>query len=174
MANHLLSLVATIAFPMVALAEPAPVVAAAPDAKGACARELTCVAEKFADTLSLPVAAPALRFDSLVTFESGRTRVYSQSREAVRAFASSWRKHARWSTITVKGYAGELGNLNLARQRANRIRGYLIRYGISAEYVVANGYDEPAVDPVVPAGAGRVDLTVDLCDRASRRCPRKQ
>ncbi len=125
-----------------------------------CERDPVCTARAFADLLSAPRAPREVRIDDAVVFEPASARVYSASRERLMQFAQKWRQNTQWTVITVEGYArdGEL-----AQRRANKVRDYLVKYGIEAELVVAVGR----------AGTlpkGHVDLTVDLCDRAEGAC----
>jgi outer membrane protein OmpA-like peptidoglycan-associated protein len=168
--QQLVLVVAAIMSPMVARAQPAP--AATHEMKIDCEHAPTCIATEFADALSSqPVGPAALRLDSLIMFEPGSARVYSRSREKLMALAASWRDHARWMVITVEGHADASHNVALAQQRADKIRGYLIRYGVAAEYVVAIGHDPvPGDTPVKHATGGRVDLTIAFCDPTSEAC----
>ena len=161
-----------IAIPIGARAQPAPEPAGEIEMKNGCEHEPTCVAEEFADALATQPADPhALRFDSLITFEPGRARVYSSGREKIEALARSWRAHAQWAMITVEGYAGPGGKVVLAEQRADRIRGYLVRYGVPAEYVVAIASDNIRGGTAAkrPVG-GRVDLAIALCASTPEDC----
>ena len=168
--SKLPTLIAAVLLPVLAHADPTP----SADETKTCADERICVAEMFADAMSLTAAVPAVHLDGFITFEQGSTRVYSQSREKLQALAASWRKHARWSMITVGAHAGGSHNLALAQQRADKIRGYLLRYGVAAEYVVAIGYGDERGDLPAVVGAGSADLTVDLCDPASKDCSAKK
>ena len=99
----------------------------------------------------------------LVDFEPGRLRVYSRSREKIQAIAEAWRQQGAWSVITVRGYAPAP---ELAQQRADKIRGYFVRYGIPADFVVAVA--QPALST---AGPGTVGLSIAACD-ATTPCAR--
>jgi outer membrane protein OmpA-like peptidoglycan-associated protein len=170
---RLFSLVAAIAIPMPARAQPAPAPAPADDIEmdDECDRVPTCMAEKLADALSGEPSEHAVQLDSLITFGGGTARVYSSGREKLEALARSWREHPRWSMITVWGYADARNNDALAQQRADKVRGYLIRYGVASGYVIAIGQDPRADDtPHRRVTAGRVDLTIALCDQASTDC----
>lgn len=171
---QLLSIIAAIALPVVARAQPAP--EATEENKNEnkldCEHEPTCVAAKFADALSSQRVEPqALRLASLITFEPGRARVYSSGREKIEVLARSWRAHGRWTTITVEGYSEGGSNAALAEQRADRVRGYLIRYGVPPAYVVAIGGDNVrGGSSVKRAIGGRVDLAIALCETTSEDC----
>jgi outer membrane protein OmpA-like peptidoglycan-associated protein len=171
---QLLSIVVAISIPIVARAQPAPAAAGEAEIESAsdCEHEPTCVAEEFADALaSQPVDPQALRLASLITFEPGRARVYSSGREKIEALARSWRAHPRWATITVEGYSEAGGKVALAGQRASRVRGYLIRYGVPPEYVVAIGHDNVrGSTPVKRPIGGRVDLAIAVCDSTPEAC----
>jgi OmpA family protein len=162
-----LVIVAATLIPIAVYAQPAP--AKMHDAKLDCTHEATCLAAKFADALSAHAGQP-LRLSSLLVFAPGSTRVYSKDREKIMALAAWWRDHLRWTTITVEGYA-DARNTALARQRAGKIRDYLIRYGVAAEYVVAKPHDhDPDDSPGRQASLGRVDLTIASCEPTSERC----
>ena len=168
-----LLLVAAIAIPVVARAQPAPAPASAEDVEmdGDCEDEPTCMAAKLADAMTTQPTEQARQLDSVITFGAGTARVYSSGREKLEALARSWRDHPRWATITVDGYADAPSNFSLARQRADKVRGYLIRYGVAPRYVVAIGHSHPRADaPARPATGGRVDLTIAVCDQASEAC----
>ncbi|MEO8700564.1 MAG: OmpA family protein [Kofleriaceae bacterium] len=150
----------------------------------ACERDSECLARQFADLLSLEpripeLAAPHvvepmpvlddLRRDSIITFTPYTARVYSAGREKIAAFARSWATHKGWGIITVEGYAdartATADREALAQKRAERVRGYLIRYGVAAEYVVAvAGVSENRT------AAARVDLAIEQCDRTAFEC----
>jgi outer membrane protein OmpA-like peptidoglycan-associated protein len=174
-------MVMVLALPIVAHAQPAPATAAEGEAEielgSDCEHEPTCLAAQFADAMSSQPAGPqALRLESAITFDPGRVRVYSRGREKLEALARAWQAHARWATITVEGYADPSGDLALGERRADRVRGYLIRYGVPPEYVAAVGLDDVVnvVDgaraPVMRASGRRVDLTIAACEPASTRC----
>jgi outer membrane protein OmpA-like peptidoglycan-associated protein len=116
-------------------------------------------ARDFADALS-GTARPApkqLRINTVVTFGPGTARVYSAGRERIAELARSWRTQPAWTVITVEGYSGTAG-LALGQIRADRVRGYLIRYGVDPEYVVAVARGS------TKGPASRVDLAIALCD----------
>jgi outer membrane protein OmpA-like peptidoglycan-associated protein len=164
---HLLAMVCAIAAPIAARAEPAP--SEPREIKIDCEHDASCVAAKFADALSAqPSERDALRLGSLVTFQPGSARVYSRDREKLMALAASWQEHVRWTMITVEGYADASRNAGLAQQRADKIRGYLIRYGVDAEYIIAIEHDRARdADKRV---TGRIDLTIELCHRTAAEC----
>lgn len=135
-------------------------------------------ARMFADALSSPArltakqpqvadapsAAPKqLRINTVVTFDPGTARVYSAGRERIAELARSWQKQSAWTTITVEGYSGASG-VGLGQIRADRVRGYLIRYGVEPEYVVAVGRGS------AKGAVSRVDLAIALCDDATAPC----
>jgi outer membrane protein OmpA-like peptidoglycan-associated protein len=164
----LMIVISSIALPVVTAAQPAHL--ADPAMKSDCGQEVSC-AEKFADALSSHAAKP-VRLDALVTFAPGSARVYSESREQLQLLATAWRKQPRWSMITVEGYAGRGSSAALALQRADKIRSYLVRYGVAADYVAAIPGIQLADDPAADANTGRVDLAVEVCDRGPSECPR--
>jgi outer membrane protein OmpA-like peptidoglycan-associated protein len=130
----------------------------------ACERDATCYARSLAATLTAKPevhepARPAIEMRRFVDFAPGRVRVYSKSRAKVEALADRWKRHPGWATITVHGYAGA-GDGVLAQRRADKIRGYLIRYGVPADLVVAEGH-------VSPSAAATAELSIELCADAS-------
>lgn len=156
-----------------ALALPGPVAAEArhaPDDAG-CDRDPLCLAAAFAETMS--ASDGRLELDRLVTFEPGRIRVYSESREKLARLATVWRDSVGWAEITVHGYADAGGrtsaaNLALAQRRADKIRGYLIRYGVDPAYITAVGL--PGAEADGPGAARHVDLAITRCTRSSGTC----
>jgi outer membrane protein OmpA-like peptidoglycan-associated protein len=122
-----------------------------------CDRDPRCYARELA--LTLTASDSALSVQHVVEFEPGRVRVYSKSREKLQAIAEHWKQRTDWSVITVHGYAA--GSAGLGQRRAEKIRGYLIRYGVPPELVVATG----------ESGGATVDLSIELC-RASETCTR--
>lgn len=170
---RLVAMIAALVLPMAARAEPVTSPAGDPEIEIEvdCEAEPTCLAAKFADAITGQlVESDALRLASLVTFKPGRVRVYSKDREKLIALARAWRAHVRWSRITIEGFDGAPGNLALAQHRADKIRGYLIRYGVPAAYVVAIGRAQPRDGSVDPHLVGRTDLTIAFCDRQADAC----
>ena len=164
----LLAMAGAIVGPLAARAEPAP--AEPREIRIDCEREPTCVAAKFADALSAQRSErDALRLGSLITFQPGSARVYSREREKLMALAAAWQEHVRWTMITVEGYADAPHNASLAQQRADKIRGYLIRYGVAAEYIVAIEHDRARGDADRRV-VGHNDLTIELCHRTAAEC----
>ncbi|HSR98753.1 MAG TPA: OmpA family protein [Kofleriaceae bacterium] len=177
MRKPLLAILA-IAIPTGARAEPeaAPELEPPPADAGASACEDpgTCAAMEFADALSSQPAKSQVRLDSRIAFEPGRVRVYSRDREKLRTLAASWRRNHAWATITVEGYADASDDGGLAQRRADKIFGYLVRYGVDAEYVIAVAHDPARGDARnEPAVAGHVDLTIEHCPRGAAECRRK-
>lgn len=165
---QLLAMVVAIAAPIAARAEPAP--SEAREIQVDCEQDPTCVAAKFADALSAQRGEQdALRLGSLVTFQPGSARVYSRDREKLMALAASWQEHVRWTMITVEGYADAPRNAALAQQRADKIRGYLVRYGVGAEYITAIEHDRASGDADKRV-SGHIDLTIELCYRTAAEC----
>ena len=126
-----------------------------------CDRNPTCYARSLA--LELTSSQQAIRLPRVVDFAPGRVRVYSRSREKLQAIAERWKEHSDWSVITVDGYARASSrsvamNVALGQRRAEKIRGYLIRYGVPADLVVAVGHGADA-----GAAAATVDLSIELC-----------
>jgi len=165
---QLLAMVLAIAAPIAARAEPAP--SEPREIQIDCEQDPTCVAAKFADALSAqPSAGDALRLGSLITFQPGSARVYSRDREKLMALAASWQEHVRWTMITVEGYADAPRNASLAQQRADKIRSYLVRYGVDAEYVTAIDHDHARGD-ADQRMSGHIDLTIELCYQTAAEC----
>lgn len=110
-----------------------------------------------------------LQFDDLVSFEPGRVRVYSKSRERIQAIVQGWLDAGGTATFNVTGYASAPGrataaSLALAQRRAAKIKGYLVRYGVPAELIVATGAaSREAGDP---RSGHTVDLSIDFPERS--------
>lgn len=117
----------------------------------ACDRDPRCVGRELAVTLTAhsEFRGREIELPQVVKFEPGRVRVYSQSREKIQAIVEQW-KRSNWSLITVHGYAAR--SAELGQRRADKIRGYLIRYGVPAAMVQTDG----------ETGAADVDLTIDV------------
>jgi len=173
-----LALLVVLLIPMAARAEPAVAAladrAAEPDPaiELDCEDDPTCRAVKRADApAGRSVESTALRLGSLVTFEPGRVRVYSKDREKLMLLAHAWQRHTQWARITIEGFDRAPGNLALAQRRADKVRNYLIRYGVAAEYLLAVGRAQPPGDASARRATGaRTDLTITCCDRTSPRC----
>lgn len=124
-------------------------------AADSCANDPRCVARKLAETLTATEQAsagePSLDLHRFVDFAPGRVRVYSKSRAKIAALANQWKHHEDWSVITVHGFAG---TESLAQRRADKIRGYLIRYGIPADFVIAVAHE---------AESATTDLAIERC-----------
>lgn len=135
-----------------------------------CAADARCVARELAATLTAPMDAVVL--PRLIQFEPGRVRVYSAGRERIQALADQWKKHRSWKVITVEGHAPRARRVtargSLALRRAERIRGYLLRYGVPKEFVVARAADESGT---TERSVGSVDLSIEVC--ASHHCLRQ-
>ena len=117
----------------------------------ACEHDPRCYGRDLANTLTSREHAIVMRH--VVDFAPGRVRVYSSSRAKIQAIVARWQEHGDWSVITVHGYGSAL---DLGRRRAEKIRGYLIRYGIPGDLVVAVGH---------AAAAATTDLSIELCPR---------
>ena len=119
-----------------------------------CDQDPRCYGRELAVALTSQESAIVLR--RVVDFEPGRVRVYSKSREKIQAIVRRWQQRTDWSVITVQGYAGT--SAELGQRRADKIRGYLIRYGVPPERVVAVGH----------TGAATVELSIELKTTALR------
>ena len=122
-----------------------------------CDQNPRCYARDLA--LTLTRSEYAVTLSRVIDFEPGRLRVYSKSREKLQALAQSWKQRSDWSVITIHGYAA--GSADLAQRRADKIRGYLIRYGVPPDLIVAIGQ----------TGGATVDVSIELCrpDTSCRR-----
>ena len=126
------------------------------DDSATCDQDPRCYGRELAHALTNTQSVVVL--PRVVEFEPGALRVYSRSREKIQAVAQRWQRRPDWSVITVHGYAGD--SADLGQRRADKIRGYLIRYGVPPELVVAVGH----------TGGATVDLSIDLCrDPSCRR-----
>lgn len=132
---------------------------ASAESSPACGSDERCVARELAETLTS--SRHALLLPRLIEFEPGRVRVYSVGRERIQALVEQWRKHRDWKVITVEGHAPgtarSAASGSLAQRRAERIRDYLVRYGVPKEFIVAQAAEEGG------ATVGSVDLSVDVC-----------
>jgi outer membrane protein OmpA-like peptidoglycan-associated protein len=131
-----------------------------------CDQDPRCYARDLA--LTLTSAQESLVLQRVVDFNPGSVRVYSKSRERIQAIADQWKQRSDWAVITVNGYSGasarsRTDTIALGQRRADKIRGYFIRYGVPAEYVVAIGHDAAP-----GSAAAAVDLSIALCSRASK------
>lgn len=140
-----------------------------------CAREPRCLAGSYGELMSSQM--PELSMGTLVVFEPGRVRIRSGARDVLRELAESWVENPSWGAITVEGYAEAAGrsaeeNAALAARRADKVRGYLVRYGVDPSYVVV-------IPPAPGRGGGdqigrRVDLAIDTsCDPLVLSCRRQ-
>ncbi|MDB4957917.1 MAG: Flagellar motor rotation protein MotB [Myxococcales bacterium] len=138
---------------------------AANDVDESCAKDTRCIAKKLAQTLTTEHARIVV--GKVVEFEPGRLRVYSKDRERLQAIAAQWKQHPDWAVITVDGYAtnrSDAESVALGRQRAEKVRGYLIRYGVAPELVQIAGH----------AAGKHVDLSIETCARGCSRAPVNQ
>ena len=104
----------------------------------ACDQDPRCYGRELAVTLTAhsEFRGREIELSHVVTFEPGRVRVYSKAREKIQAIVEQW-KRSNWSLITVHGYAA--GSAELGQRRAEKIRGYLVRYGVPPELVQTVG-----------------------------------
>jgi outer membrane protein OmpA-like peptidoglycan-associated protein len=121
------------------------------------------------DTAGCPVLfAPGARSLILegVTFATGRADLTPAARAVLDRVAGSLIGNPT-VTVEVAGHTDNTGtratNLRLSQERANSVRGYLIRMGVPAEQVRARGYgpDQPVADNATAAGRAqnrRVEL----------------
>lgn len=132
-----------------------------------CTQDATCYARSLAATLTAKPDVHAkshtgtIEMRRFIDFAPGRVRVYSRSRAKVEALAHTWKQHTSWALITVHGYAGGT-DTDLAQRRADKIRGYLIRYGVPAELVIAEGHASPSA-------AATTELSIERCANDCKR-----
>ena len=174
---RLLALLVVLLIPMAARAAPAtaePADRSDPDPAIELDGEAdpSCPAANSADGVTdRPAGSEAVRLASLITFRPGRVRVYAKDREKLMVLAHAWQHHPQWGHITIEGFDRDPGNLVLAQRRADKIRNYLIRYGVAAEDITAVGRARPPGDAPDPrAIAGGTDVTIARCDQTSARC----
>jgi hypothetical protein len=84
--------------------------------------------------------------------------VYSKDREKIQAIATSWQQNTDWTMIAIEYPTGP-SELGLAR--AERIRGYFVRYGVPAHLVTTVARAD--IDPT----ARSVGLSIDVCSRSA-------
>ena len=96
-------------------------------------------------------------FHGLIEFGPASTRVYSADRELLQRMAKTWMQSGQPMMITVHGYSDSL-DLSLAERRAARVRGYLLKAGVSPSRVIAVGH-------TLDKGGRRIDLSIGSCER---------
>jgi outer membrane protein OmpA-like peptidoglycan-associated protein len=114
-----------------------------------------------------PKMRQAVIVDDLVEFEAASARVYSATRERIQRIAKTWRSTGATAMITVHGYSDSLDH-ELAEQRANRIRGYLVRYGVDADRIVTVGHSLRESSNWTLGR--RAELVIGDCDDAPMTC----
>jgi outer membrane protein OmpA-like peptidoglycan-associated protein len=82
--------------------------------------------------------------DYNVLYATNRARVRSRARLVLQAVVELWRQHPEWQRIDVEGHADKRGpakfNMVLSRERANRVRSLLVKYGFPEKQIHARGY----------------------------------
>jgi outer membrane protein OmpA-like peptidoglycan-associated protein len=105
-----------------------------------------------------------------VNFETGSANIDRDSYSILNQVALVMRAHPEIKRIRVEGHTDELGtheyNMQLSRQRAERVREYLIARGVAPHRLGAAGYgpDRPLVknsDPSARAKNRRVEFVVE-------------
>ncbi|MDB4960890.1 MAG: OmpA family [Myxococcales bacterium] len=118
---------------------------------------------RYADAMTMPSDEHLLY--KVVEFAPSSTRVYSREREQLMSLAKSWAATSHRAEITVHGYSDSL-DLKLAEHRAERIRGYLIKYGVDPARVATVGH-------TLDQGGRRVDLAIASCEKQPGRCEQR-
>jgi outer membrane protein OmpA-like peptidoglycan-associated protein len=105
-----------------------------------------------------------------VNFEEGSSHIRGDSYSILNQVALVMRAHPEIKRIRVEGHTDELGtheyNMQLSRERAARVREYLIGRGVPAHRLSSAGYgpDRPLVkgtDPHALAKNRRVEFVVE-------------
>jgi len=86
-----------------------------------------------------PAASNDVVFHRLIEFAPASARVYSADRELIARMAKTWLHGGQQATITVHGYSESL-DLGLAMRRANNIKRYLIKAGVSPTRIAVVGH----------------------------------
>lgn len=131
------------------------VVAALAVASPASAETDTERATEYADAMTS--RSSDVVFHRLIEFAPRSARVYSSDREILQRMARTWLESGQQTMITVHGYSDSLDQ-RLADQRAERIRGYLIKSGVSPSRVTAVGH-------TLDKDGRRIDLSIGSCSR---------
>ena len=152
--HQLVLILVSVAAPVSAAAESAPQTFTNEQVKSVCGSDVSCIA-----TLTNMVSAQEqIKIGKLVVFDPGRVRVRSHAREDIMAIARAWRANAARTTIIIEGHAFEANeedSIALGQKRADKVRDYLIRYGVDARHVTAIGHSRHAIEE----GAGmHVDI----------------
>ena len=133
------------------------VVAALAVASPASAETDAELAADFADAMTSD--STDVVFHRLIEFAPASARVYSADRELLARMAKTWLQSGEETMITVHGYSDSL-DLEIAERRAQIIRGYLVKYGLSPSRVTAIGH-------TLSKGGPRIDLSIGRCRLAS-------
>ena len=131
------------------------VVAALAVASPASAETDAELATDFADAMTSQ--STDVVFHRLIEFAPASARVYSADRELLARMAKTWLQSGQQTMITVHGYSESL-DLKLAERRAEIIRGYLIKSGVSPSRVTTIGH-------TLDRDGRRIDLAIGSCSR---------
>jgi outer membrane protein OmpA-like peptidoglycan-associated protein len=102
-----------------------------------------------------------------VTFTSGTADLTRDAQQSLTATAAVLKQSAPGQKFEVAGYTDNIGdpnlNLQISKQRAEAVRSFLIRQGISEALLISKGYgpEDPIADNATPAGRAenrRVEL----------------
>ncbi len=102
-----------------------------------------------------------------VMFDVDRARVRAQGRLMIEDIARVWRAHPEWLRLTVEGHADVRGsddyNLELSRQRAERVREVFLASGIDPAKIDAIGYGRSRPrDPGTTEAAFQINRRVEF------------
>jgi outer membrane protein OmpA-like peptidoglycan-associated protein len=104
--------------------------------------------------------------DEYVLFDADRARVKRHAKRALHRVLFDWESHPEWDRVVVEAYADDGGtgryNAWLARERAARVRRFLIDAGAPADKidVVARGRVDRGHDESECAQNRRVELVI--------------
>lgn len=111
-----------------------------------------------------------IKMRQMIRFRSGSAELEPESRRTLDQVALVMKAHPEVEEVRVEGHTDETGtrelNLRLSKQRANVVRNYLIRKGVSPGRLTAEGYgpDKPLAtgdDPASLAKNRRVEFVVE-------------
>jgi outer membrane protein OmpA-like peptidoglycan-associated protein len=110
-----------------------------------------------------------ITLDGMVLFQTGESDLLPPARNRLETVAQALEQHASDKSITIEGHTDSTGsrelNRRLSKERAESVKGYLVRQGIDPERIetVGKGPDEPLVPNDTPSNRAmnrRVEIVV--------------
>ncbi|BDG07209.1 OmpA family protein [Anaeromyxobacter paludicola] len=104
------------------------------------------------------VTEKKLELTEKVFFDTGKTRIKTQSHALLDEVATVLKQHPEVKHVVVEGHTDDVGgaasNLKLSKGRAEAVRAYLVKKGVEASRLSAKGFGEtrPVADNKTPAG----------------------